>query len=322
MLYLSGRDMDMAVTPAEVMSAVERAFRLHARGAYEMPARIHLDHRENTVLYMPCFVESIFGTKILTLFPGNAARQRPVIEGLMLLNDAETGVPLALLNGAKLTALRTGGVGGVGVRHTSPAQATTIGLIGAGVQGWHQLIFAAAARDLTRISIFDLDRARVADFARRLRQTLPQVEVTEAASPEALLLASEVVITTTNATSPVLPNDAGLLRGKHFIGIGSYKPDMREYPEAVYRLVERVLIDTEHGLHESGDLLLPLAQGWIRSDQAETFGQWLTKEHRAEAESEETTLFKCVGMALLDLVVAELVFQRALERGVGQHIAY
>lgn len=322
MLYLGQRHMDVAVTPGEVMSAVERAVRLHAAGAYEMPPRIHLDHQENTVLYMPCFVESVFGTKMLTLFPGNAAKQRPVIEGLMLLNDAETGVPLALFNGAKLTALRTGGVGGVGVRHTSPAQATTIGLIGAGVQGWHQLIFAAASRDLVRISVLDLDRERLSGFVRRLRQVLPQVEVTEAASPEALLLASEIVITTTNATCPVLPDDPELLRGKHFIGIGSYKPDMREYPEAVYRLIKRLLIDTEHGLHESGDLLLPLERGWIQPEQTETFGHLLTSAHADEAAQEETTLFKCVGMALLDLVVAELIYQRALERGVGQRIEY
>lgn len=322
MIYLGERDMAAAVTLNEVMSAVERAFHLHAAGAYEMPPRIHLDHRDATVLYMPCFVESIFGTKMLTLFPGNAARQRPVIEGLMLLNDAETGAPLALLNGAKLTALRTGGVGGVGVRHTSPAEATTVGLIGAGVQGWHQLIFAAAARKLTRISVFDLDHERLSSFLIRLRQALPQVAIAAAGSPEALLRASEIVITTTNATSPVLPNDPELLRGKHFIGIGSYKPAMREYPEAVYRLVRRVLIDTEHGLHESGDLLLPLEQGWIEPAQTETFGHWLTNEPQGKPAMQETTLFKCVGMALLDLVVAELIYQRALERGVGQPIDY
>ncbi len=80
-----------------------------------------------TILYMPCFLKSIFGAKILTLFPGNTAKNKPVIEGLVLLNDPETGEPLALLDGAKLTAVRTGAVGGDAVRYTTPENSKSVG---------------------------------------------------------------------------------------------------------------------------------------------------------------------------------------------------
>lgn len=321
MLYLGACDIEAAATPGEVMDAIERAYQIHAAGAYDMPQRMHIDHRGDTVLYMPCFIQSIFGTKILTLFPGNAAQHKPVIEGLMLLNDAETGAPLALLNGAKLTAIRTGGVGGVGVRHTSPEHVGSVGLIGAGVQGWQQLIFAAKARRLERVSVFDLDRLRLLEFVGRARKALPEVVVEAASSPTALLLASEVVITTTNSTAPVLPDEPELLRGKHFIGIGSYKPTMREYPEAVYRLVSEVLVDTEHGLSESGDLLLPLERGWLQPESVQSFGHFLARRSDSQKPA-MTTFFKSVGMALFDLVVAELVYRKALQQGIGQAIDY
>ena len=322
MLYLGEQDIQDAVTPGEVMDAIERAYRIHEDGTYDMPQRMHVIHQESIVLYMPCFMKSIFGTKILTLFPGNAGKNKPVIEGLMLLNDAETGAPLALLNGAKLTAIRTGGVGGVGIRHTSPEHVSTIGLIGAGVQGWQQLIFAAKARRLEHISVFDLDKDRLQDFVARLQRILPETVITAADSPEELLAASEIVITTTSSRLPVLPDRADLLQGKHFIGIGSYKPDMREYPEALYRLLDQVFVDTEHGLHESGDLLTPLEKGWVKREQFETFGHWLARKAEGEGTVGGTTLFKSVGMALFDLVVGELIYRKALEQGVGQNISY
>lgn len=322
MLYLGEQEIQHAASRIEIMDAIERAFIICESGQYHMPPRIHVDHGVNTVLYMPCFVPDIFGTKILTLFPGNADRHRPVIEGLMLLNDAESGQPLALLNGAKLTAVRTGGVGGVGIRHTTPANASAVGLVGAGVQGWQQLLFAAQARRLSRITVFDTAEDRVQDLVAKLRPILSEVEIVAAESIEQLLAASEIVITTTSSHTPVLPDQVNLLQGKHFIGIGSYKPEMREYPAALYPVLDQLLIDTEHGLHESGDLLIPLEQGWIKPEQIETFGRWLGRKSVGQRTVGQTTLFKSVGMALFDVVVGELIYRKAMQQGLGQFISY
>lgn len=322
MIFLGDSEIRKAVSHAEIMAAVEQAFALHEKGAYDMPPRMHVHHGDNTLLYMPCFTEYIFGTKLLTLFPGNAEKNKPVIEGLMLLNDAETGLPLALLNGATLTALRTGGVGGVALRHTTPPTATSAGLIGAGRQGFEQLVFASKVRQLDKITVYDTCAERLPTFVDRLRAAIPNTPITIAASSEQLLNEAQIVITATNATEPVIPDCAALVRGKHFIGIGSYKPNMREFPEAVFRQLDRLFIDTEHGLHESGDLITPLEQGWIAPSQVETFGHLISTQQKSANPLGETTLFKSAGMALFDLVVAELIYRRAVEQGIGQEIVY
>lgn len=298
------------------MDAVEKAYAIETEGSYHMPQRIHLEHNNNTLLYMPCFIEGIFGTKMLTLFPENQKKGLPVINGLVVLNEVDSGIPVALLDGGKLTALRTGAVGGVAVRRCAPEKAARAGLIGAGIQGFHQLLFATAARKIREISVFDKDGAKLDRFCRDLTEALPAVKVKAAKNVEELLQESEIVITATPSCEPVLPDDKELLENRCYIGIGSYKPEMREFPGALFSLVNSVLVDTEHGLTESGDLISPLREKWIRADQILPFSRYLHEEIPAAALG-NTRLFKSVGMALFDIVVGDLLYRKALERGIG-----
>jgi ornithine cyclodeaminase len=319
MLYLGEKDILEAAGFDELMDTIEDAYFVEHSGEYEMPPRMHVNNGDNTVLYMPCFLNSIFGTKILTLFPGNASKQKPVIEGLVLLNDVETGTPLAIIDGAKLTAVRTGAVGGVGIRHTASISARTVGLIGAGVQGFHQVLFACRARPVARVNLFDSITEKASALAAKLGQALPGVSVEAVNDVNMLLEGSEIVITATPAAKPVLPDDKALLKGKHYLAIGSYKPDMRELPASLYALVDKVFIDTGHGLEESGDLITPLQQNWISREQIFTFAEHLHGTQTA-IRAGETTLFKSVGMALFDIVIAELIYRKALQKNIGQKI--
>ena len=316
MLYLSADNLLEAVSYEEVMDVIEQAYALELAGAYAMPPRIHLDHLNNTLLYMPCFLDTIFGTKILSLFPANAAKNLPVISGVVMLNDPVTGLPVAILDGAKVTAVRTGAVGGVAVRHTAPIHAGSVGLIGAGVQGYHQVLFACQARKIETVSIYDFSAEKMTALCEQLNRALPQIRIKSVKSVEELLEGSEIVITATPSLKPVLPDDEDLLRNKSYIGIGSYKPEMREFPQALYRLVDQVLIDTEHGLEESGDLITPLNNGWIEESQIVRFGSFLAQKDRTACRG-KTTLFKTVGMALFDIVVADLIYKNAREKGIG-----
>ncbi len=316
MLYLNARDMTDRADYHNIMDAIEKAYRLKASGSYTMPPRIHLDHGANTILYMPCFFDTAFGTKIISLFPGNAAKNLPMITGIFLLNDAETGKPLAILDGGSLTALRTGAVGGVAVRHIVPQQAETAGLIGAGTQGYYQLLFAAHARKLKRIVVYNRTFTKAVDFCARLQSDLPAVKIEAVSTVEEVLKRVDLVITATPALNPVLPDDEAMLRGKSYIGIGSYKPEMREFPQALYRLADHVLVDTLHGLEESGDLITPLEQNWISREQVIDFSDYLGGKAKPP-KPEETKVFKSVGMALFDLAVGELLYRRALDKGLG-----
>ncbi len=318
-LCLSSADILEAASPGEIIEAVESAFRLYASGEFLMPDRMHIhDRNDNTLLLMPCFTEQNFGTKLVSVFPGNTAREIPVVIGTMVLNDAATGEPLAILNGTILTALRTGAAGAVGIRYTTPPGLSRLGIIGAGVQGLYQAVFISQVRDLSRVTVFDTNPANGETFIREFSQRCPGIPVRAAESVEELLRDSEAAVAATTATRPVLPDQPALLKGKHFVGIGSFRPDMREFPESLFRLVKTVWVDTEHAAEESGDLATPLAEGWLASSQVEPLANCL--ETPPNINKGDTTLFKSVGMALFDITAAQCIYRGAMEKNLGTPI--
>ena len=306
------------------MDKVEDAYRIFRRGDFYLPQRPVITHGKNTLLYMPCFMPCGFGTKFLTIFPDNPAQGYPYIDGLMLLNDPENGKTQAILDARYLTALRTGAVGGVGIRNFSRADCQSAGIIGAGQQGFYQAIYAITARNIQNIHLFDLIPEHSQICAKRLEQELgkdaPSIRI--CGTVRELLENSEIVITATPATAPVLPDNADLLRGKCFIAIGSYQPQMRELPDAIFKLVDQVYTELPFALEESGDLSQPLADGLLRKEQVKYIGEWLLLKQRPLPPGGQTTYFKSVGMGLLDLNVALLIYEKALSMGLGQTVDF
>lgn len=321
MLILNSSAVEKAVSYEEAMDYIEEAYRVYERKAVFMPPRIHVDHGQKTLLYMPCFVQDLFGTKILTVFPENTKKGLPAIDGVMLLNDLETGKPIALIDGKSLTAMRTGAVGGVAVRHTAPKAASSLGIVGAGTQGYYQAVFACQARPVRKVLVFDMHRQKLPAFVAALEKQLENVEIGEAASVEQLLMESQIIVTATTSNQPVLPDDACLLRGRHFVGIGSYKPSMREYPDALFGLVDTVYVDTMHAKEETGDLVYPLSKGLLRQEQVKSFGHMLLQNSGQVQKDGNTTFVKSVGMAIFDLVVSQLIYKNALAKGLGQEVS-
>ncbi len=317
MIYLGQDDIHQAGGITEWLDAIEAALRLYEAGDFQMPERLHVEKEDNVLLLMPCFTKEAFATKLVTLFPGNAERGVPVLTGLVVLNDIETGVPVALLDGATLTAMRTAAVASVGIRHLAPEGVRSLGLIGAGAQGYYQAWLACVSKGFTRLHVFDRSAEQARTLVERLSRVLPQTQIHQARSVEDLLTDSEVVITATTASEPVLPESRELLQGRHFVAIGSYQPHVRELPETLFGLLDTVLIDTEHALAESGDLIVPLRNGWIEADQVMTISRFLGGERPPQAA---TTLFKSVGMALFDVCAAKFVYDKAVAKGLGQKI--
>ena len=315
MLFISKQDMNTAVSPQEMLDRIEKTLLFYETGDFYMPVRSHLDYGDDTLLLMPCFTKEVFGAKLVSLFPKNADKNLPVINAVMILNDAETGQTLAMLDGSALTAMRTGAVGGVGVRHLAPGEPHGLGLVGAGVQARQQAKFACAAAAITHINVYDRLTDKIPAFAEQLQKDLPDVPVKQVKSPEELLANSRTIITATTSNEPVLPDVEELLAGRRFIGIGSYKPTMREYPESVFRLLDNVFVDTEHALVESGDLIDPLEKGWIDRDRVKTLGSFISENGRIEEG--QSALFKSVGMALFDVQAAHLIYTKARALNLG-----
>ncbi len=320
MIILNKQDILEAVTFDELLKAVEEAFIIQESEDFLMPGRTHIDNNGNVLLLMPAFAGKYFSTKLVSVFPGNREKNLPAIYGSVLLNDGTTGKPLALFEGSKLTALRTGAVGALGIVHTTPINVSTLGLIGAGEQGFHQVLFACAVRNIKSVTVFDAYNSNPAGFIERLRKYLPDIDFKIVANAKEVVENSEVIITATNSETPVIPGDRSLISGKHFIGIGSYKPAMQEFPENLFHQLERIYIDTPIAKKETGDIANPIKKGWIPENKIFTLGKLMN--NTIEPEKGKTTLFKSVGMALFDLTVAKLVYENALKKGKGTEVDF
>ena len=316
MIFLGKEEVEKLVDPNEIMDQIEEAYRIFGADAYYMPPRPVIEHENKTLIYMPCFTEDIIGTKMLTIFPENAKLGLPSLDGLVILNDRTTGAPLAIMDGQAVTAWRTGAVGGVGIRHLSRKDARTVGIVGAGAQGFHQAVYACAARNIETVYIWNHRDRDLTDFMARLKKTIadPAVEVVQCKTVEELVKASDIICTATPSEEPVLPNDRELLEGKCIIAIGSYTPQMREIPDVIWDLVDNVYIELPYACEESGDLSQPLAEGRLTMDRVVLMDKFLASGADEDEIAKKTTYFKSVGMGLFDVCVAQKLLEKAKER--------
>ena len=288
------------------VAAMEQAFIDTAQGVVEVPPRVHLDRGPNTLLLMPCFGSTYFSTKLVSVFPKNLQKKEPMIYGSVLLNDGQTGRPLAVMDGSKLTAMRTAAVGAVGIKYLAPQEASNLGVVGLGIQGFHQALFASQQRNIRTLRIMDNSGEVMSRFAERFKAFYPEINVIPCKSAEELCNASEIVITATGSHQPVVPAHGGWWKGKTVVGIGSYKPDMREFPDSFFEDLEQVFVDTPVALKETGDLLQPLNKGLI--SEANISPLWDLIQEKVVL-SGETRFFKSVGMAAFDLYAAKLIYE-------------
>jgi ornithine cyclodeaminase len=317
MLILSNTEIANILSLAEIIEAVEDALVAYEKKETFVPKRMHLDHGNNTLLCMPSFAKHYFGTKLVSVVPGNRDRSLPVTNGAMVLNDTETGLPLALLNASKLTALRTGALGAIGVKYLAPRSETTFGLIGCGVQGLHQAIFICAIRKMSKVHFLHRSDESALNLISFIKEHHPDQLVEACYSVEELLSKTNIIVAATSSL-PILPNEPELLRGKHFIGIGSYKPSMQEFPDEVYKLAGMLAIDSEFARHETGDIINPLKAGFIKEENVFAIGKIILGERTVDVN--KTTAYKSAGMALFDLFVAQRMYEQALRKNIGTNV--
>lgn len=317
MLYLNKNDMMKAVSMKDVIDAIDTAYEIYQSKQFQMPTRMQVTDEENTLLLMPCFTKDAIGTKLITSFPNNT--NHPVLHGLVILNSQENGEIMALIDGSFITAFRTGAIGGSAIRHLAKNDAATLAIIGTGAQGLYQAVAACTERSITDIYLYNRSPEKIPPFIESLQQMIDsKIKVHATDSAEEAITRAEIIITATTSREPVLPNIPELLARKLIIGIGSFKPNMREFPRSLYQLADTIFVDTEDAVAESGDIAIPIEKDWIKRESIQTMASHITSGK--QIQDRKTIVFKSTGMALFDTVVTNLVYQRALEKGVGQDL--
>ena len=293
--FIGAERLRSALEMADALDALERAFGGKLPTA---PDRVHLDVGTGDLLLMPAWGEVSMGVKLVTVTPGNAELQKPLIQGVYVLFQKESLSPVALFDGASLTALRTAAVSGLATRYLARPDSESLVLFGAGAQARAHLEAMVAVRDIKTVRVVSRTRSK----AEELVGLAAEMGLDAGLASAGAVSEADIVCTCTSSQAPVF--DGGLLApGVHVNAIGSYKPTARELDDATLRDA-RIVVDTLVALTESGDLSQPLDSGAVTEEGIEELEAVVSGDRR-RATSIERTVFKSVGSAFEDLVVAE-----------------
>ena len=322
---LSAAEVRAAMPMAEAIRVVREAFIELSAGRAVMPIRTRLDvpERSGINFTMPAFLPGPkqLGTKIVSIFPENLARNPPLptINAVVVVLDPETGLPAGLLNGGTLTAIRTGAASGAATAELARPDVRTAGVLGAGVQARTQLEAMVTARPSIRsVSVYDPRTRAAEEFAAEMSGKLG-IPVRLRPDADALVESSEVIAEATTATTPVF-SDGALRSDAHLNAVGSFTPDMQIVPAATVVRSAVVVDHRESCWEETGDLIQPRDRGVIAESHVLAELGEIAAGTVPKPPPGRPTLFKTVGTAVQDAAVGAAALARARELGLGTTI--
>lgn len=324
-LFLSRKDVESVLTMEDAIEAVERAFKEHGSGTVNMPLRtvIRIEKNKGAVNFMPAYIETMgaVGIKVVSGYIDNPAKYNlPTILGVVLLNDPKNGNLLAIMDGAFLTAMRTGAGSGVATKYSARKDANEAGIIGTGVQGKTQIMAVSKVRKIDKVKAYDVAADRCKSFCKEISKELG-IDATPVASAEEAVRGSDIVATSSTSKTPILMGD-WLEEGTHVNAIGSHTPDARELDATAIKRAKVIVDSRESALKEAGDLMIPISQGLIKPDHIYAeLGEIVTGKKAGRQSEKDITIFKSQGLAIQDVATASKVYEIALKKGVGKSLS-
>lgn len=293
--FVDGTALRSLLSMSDAIDVLDQAF---STGLPASPDRAHLDVGGGDMLVMPSWSDSAAGVKLVTVAPGNPEKSLPLIQGIYALFKKPELTPVALFDAAALTALRTAAVSGVATRHLARRESKQLVMFGAGVQAQAHLDAMSAICDIKKVAVVSRGRDSALALVERAREVGLEAELADSD----VVAEADVICTCTTSSHPLF--DGGLLpTGVHVNAVGSYKPSGRELDDESLRRA-RVVVDTPTALRESGDLVIPLESGILSARDIRELADVVGAESDRR-DPLEITVFKSVGAAFEDLVIAE-----------------
>jgi len=293
-------DVERAVSPQEAYDAVRDAFVAFARGEWTMPPKVYVtNYPAGDFRAMPALGGGHALLKWVTSFPGNPARGLPTVTGVVLLSDAEDGRLLAALDAAAVTALRTAAAAVLAADTLCRPEASSYAVVGCGVNG-AETVRMLAARPGTPL-VWDVDEARREAVASRLGA--------RAARSAEEALRCEVVVTVTPGQEVLYP-EGSLEAGQHVSLMGADGPGKAEVAVGELRRARLFCDDWEQASH-GGELAAAVEAGLVTRDRVIELGAVLTGETDGRRSASEITLFDSTGLAIQDLAIARVAYEKA-----------
>jgi ornithine cyclodeaminase/alanine dehydrogenase-like protein (mu-crystallin family) len=313
-LYLSRRDVeDLALPMASVIEALEEMFREKGEGRVEMPPKPGVHPRPDAFIHaMPAYIPSLesVGVKWVSGYPGNADKGLPYIHGLLVLNDPETGVPLAVMDATWITAVRTGAATAVAARRLARKDSSSVGIVACGVQGRSNLEALACVFRLAHVRAYDIRPDVATLFAREMSERL-DLEVEPVATLPAAVRNRDIVVT----SGPILKHprpgiEAGWLAEGGFASLVDFDSS---WQGAALREADRIATD------DLAQFRYYRQEGYF-ADTPEPYadlGELAIGRKPGRESPRERTLAINLGLALEDMATAIRVYRLARERRVG-----
>ena len=317
-LLLNSEDVHRNTQMPELIAAIEDAFAAYERGDAQMPPKSYIDlpQYNGDFRSMPAYLDAgdwdAAGIKWVNVHPDNREQfDLPTVIGTMIYSDPRNAFPLAILDGTELTMQRTGAAAAVATDHLAVEDATSLGIIGAGVQSYTQLRAISTIRPIEEVVVSDLDEEKVARFV----DTFEGEFDVRPGTPEDAA-ACDVLSTVTPVESPIVERE-WLGEHTHVNAMGADAKGKHELADDVLLDAKLVIDDYEQTTH-SGEINVPYGEGVLDDEDIYgEIGQIVVGEKEGRTAEDGVTVFDSTGLAIQDVAAAHVVYEHADENDNG-----
>lgn len=315
-LILTAKEIRRIITVKEVIIAVEDVFRLHGRKLTLMPAKVYLpiERYHGDFRAMPAYLESSAGIKWVNAHPENPQKgDFPSVMAVIIYSDSQTGFPLAIMDGTIITNYRTGAAGAIASKYLARKNAHTLGLIGCGKQAETQLLFHNQFFQFIEIYVTDKNEEQIKKFIKKF----PKLSLKKF-SPEKVA-SCDILCTTTPSRGPIIR--AGWIKpGTHINAIGADAPGKQELDSNIVKKA-KIIVDDYEQATRSGEVNVPLSKGIISEKNIHsTLGEVIAGFKAGRSNSKEITVFDSTGLAIQDIAVAKILYEKAKKLKIGMEV--
>lgn len=319
--FLSRSDVLRALPMCDAIEGMKLAYGALSANQVDMPLRAKISGKNDGVsLIMPAYLSETgdSAVKIVSVFPNNPANNLPTIHAVVLILDSETGQVLAMLEGGSLTAIRTGAGAGAATDILANSDASSVAIIGSGIQARTQLEAVCAVRKIERVTVYSPTKVNAEKFAGEMsgRGDIP-ANIDIAPDANSAIQDADIICAATTSTSPIF--DGNLLKsGVHINGVGSFMPSMQEFDEVTLQK-SRIFMDSRSAvLEEAGEIIIALENDAITEDDLlAEIGEVINGTKQGRQSPDDITFFKSVGVAVQDTVAGSIALKNAIAMDIG-----
>lgn len=312
-LLIDRKAVNNLIKMSDVLNVVEESFRIWGEGKGNMPAKAYLLVEHGDFRAMPAALPGCVGMKWVNSHPQNRSRNLPSVMAVMIYNDPETGYPLAIMDATEITAYRTGAAAAIASKYLARKDTHTLGIIGAGCQAYTQILAHLELFDISSINAFDISNTAVD----KLIESYPKFPIRNCSLKEAVR--SDIVCTLTPSRKPIVKKE-WVITGTHINAVGADAAGKEELDPSILKEAI-VVVDDIRQASSGGEINVPIQKGIYTIDEVYgTLAELVLGKKKGRIDDKAITVFDSTGIAIEDIAVAKLLFEKAQQAGNYQSI--